>query len=120
MPRPTRRNASTRLINGAYPTRKKRLDEFDRLKNARDLQWESQKTYNAANDKLLEAQKTRIDELRKDFDATAKRIDKWEPDVMDMIFMRDNGISNKERFLMRHGYQAPTSPMAEPATTPHR
>jgi uncharacterized protein HemX len=99
---------------------KKRLDEFDRLKNARDLQWESQKTYNAANDKLLEAQKTRIDELRKDFDATAKRIDKWEPDVMDMIFMRDNGISNKERFLMRHGYQAPTSPMAEQATTPHR
>ncbi len=110
---------------------KRRLDEFDKLRHDRDIQMEGLKTRNddqdklsesqrVAQDKLIDAQRVRMDELRKDFDALVKHFEKYEPDIIDMIFMRDNGISNKERFLIRNHFQAPSNPNAEPTTTPRR
>ncbi len=97
---------------------KRRLDEFDRLKSARDLQMEALREKNVDQDKLMEAQRVRMDELRKDLDALSERIKHIEPLVTYHESLRRFGISNKEDYLREHGYAAPSNPNAEPAPTP--
>jgi hypothetical protein len=101
---------------------KKRLDEFDRLKRDRDQQWETQKTYNVANDKLLDGMNALTKANRKDLDSVIVRVDKLEPTVNYLESLRRFGISNKEDFVREHGYPAPSNPATESlgSPTPHR
>lgn len=57
-------------------------------------------------------------QIKGNFDELKKR-EKQVSEVDDMWFMKEHGISNKEDFIQRHGYAAPTNPVAHPPGSPN-
>ena len=105
-------------IRGDIDTLKKRGDAADKTFTERNSRIEALEKYAAQNDRVLDSQSEITKANRKDLDVLVARVNKIEPDVQDMAFMRDHGISNKENFLQRHGFSAPGETTSE--TNPKR
>ena len=92
---------------------KRRIIEFDKVKEMRDEQYKAQQIANTATEKIFDERKARIDELRKDVDKLTIRVDKLEPIVTYIDTLRKFGISFKEDYLREHHEPAPSNPQAE-------
>jgi hypothetical protein len=82
----------------------RRGDETDKIFAIRDGRIIALEKYTIQNDVVILSMNALTTANRKDLDSLAERVKKLEPDVQDMVFMRDNGISNRGRFYMKYGY----------------
>lgn len=81
----------------------RRLDELEKMRDVRAEQIERLKDYDAQNTRIIDA-------IQKD----VKDWCEFRPDGREMVFMRDNGISNKERYARMHpGFRVPGEATSE-------
>lgn len=86
----------------------RRLNEFDKVRVERAEQIKRLEVYDQKHD-------TDLSTLKRDVDDFVQ----LRPDVREMIFMRNNGISNKEWFSRKNGYRAPGESSSESQPVPH-
>ena len=82
--------------------------------DANTAQIRAHETYNQSNTLTIQALQSIDKILRADIDTTRSELKDLQPKVNEMWFMKEHGISNKEDFVLRHGYAAPTGPTGDP------
>ncbi len=85
----------------------KTVDELIKLKIERNIQIDSLKNFDTSVTLSLAQVGARIDAINENVKRDTARLDKIEPEHIEMYLMKTHGISNRESFFQEHGYQAP-------------